>query len=215
MGSDCHGWSDRPGGTEQPPLTDGGPTVGAVLLAAGLGTRFEDGNKLLADLDGRPVVYRAAERVAASSVAETVAVLGHQATAVRAALDGLGLLFRVNEDYREGQSTSVAVGVEAARDRGWDAAVFALGDMPSVATETIERLVSAYADGAGTVLAPGYEGHRGNPVLFDSAHFDALADVTGDRGGRDIIDSRGRLVPVDDPGVRRDVDRTRDLDEHR
>ena len=187
-------------------------TVGGVLLAAGLGTRFEGGNKLLAEIDGRPVVRRAASTLAGTPLDGIVAVLGHEAEAVKTALEGLDLTTRHNEDYTRGQSTSVAVGVAAARERGWDAAVFALGDMPFVDPGTVDRLLAAYADGTGSVLAPAHEGTRGNPVLFDSRRFEALADVTGDRGGRDIVADVGTLVAVDDPGVRRDVDRRRDLD---
>jgi molybdenum cofactor cytidylyltransferase len=191
---------------------DDGPSVGCVLLAAGRGTRFEGGNKLLADVDGEPMVRRAARTLLAADPEEAVVVLGHEADAVREALAGLDLSERRNEAYAEGQSTSVATGVAAARERGWDAAVFALGDMPFVDPDSIDALVAAYADGEGTVLAPAYDGMRGNPVLFDATHFGALADVTGDRGGRDIIDEQGTLVPVEDPGVRRDVDRGSDLD---
>lgn len=191
---------------------DGGPVVGGVLLAAGTGTRFEGGNKLLAEVEGGPIVRRAAVTLVSSSLGPVTAVLGHEADAVADALDGLDLSTRYNEDYADGQSTSVAVGVDAAREEGWDAAVFALGDMPFVDPATVETLLSAYADGEGTVLAPAYEGTRGNPVLFDSEHFDALADVTGDRGGRDIIEDVGTLVPVEDPGVRTDVDRVGDLE---
>lgn len=193
---------------------DGGATVGGVLLAAGMGTRFEGGNKLLAEVDGEPIVRRAAGTLVESSVPEVVAVLGHQADAVADALEGLCVSTRRNDRYEEGQSTSVAAGVDAARERGWDAAVFALGDMPFVDRESVDRLVDAYADGAGTVLVPEHDGSRGNPVLFDSQHFDALADVTGDRGGRDIVRSSGTLVPVDDPGILRDVDRPEHLDRY-
>lgn len=190
------------------------PTVGGVLLAAGRGTRFEAGNKLLADVDDTRIVRRAATALTETSLDGVVAVLGHEAAAVGAALEGLDLATRYNADYARGQSTSVAVGVAAARERGWDAAVFALGDMPFVDSGTVEALVAAYADGAGAVLAPAYEGTRGNPVLFDSRYFDALATVTGDRGGRDIVEDVGTLVPVEDPGIRRDVDRCRDLEEY-
>jgi molybdenum cofactor cytidylyltransferase len=185
--------------------------VGGVLLAAGRGTRFQGGNKLLAEVDGDPVVRRAAETLTGTPLEGVVAVLGHEAEAVKAALEGLDLAARYNEDYAEGQSTSVAAGVAAARERGWDAAVFALGDMPFVDADTVETLLGAYAQGTGTVLAPAYEGTRGNPVLFDRRHFDALVEVTGDRGGRDILEEAGTLVPVENPGIWRDIDRREDL----
>jgi len=189
-------------------------TVGGVVLAAGMGTRFEGGNKLLAEIDGTPIVRRAASTLVDASLDAVVAVLGHESDAVTEALDGLAVWTRYNPAYADGQSTSVATGIEVAREHAWDAAIFALGDMPDVDVATVETLVAAYAEGRGTVLAPAYEGTRGNPVLFDSDHFDALADVTGDRGGRDIIEAIGTLVPVDDPGVRRDIDRRADLEDH-
>jgi len=186
-------------------------TVGGVLLAAGMGTRFAGGNKLLVELGGEPIVRRAARTLLGASLGEVVAVLGHDAEAVESALAGLDVAIRHNEDYADGQSGSVAVGVAAARERDWDAALFALGDMPAVDSGTVETLLGAYRAGAGSVVAPAYEGTRGNPVLFDSQHFDALADVTGDRGGRDIVDAVGTLVAVEDPGVREDIDRRSDL----
>lgn len=147
------------------------------------------------------------------SAGGVVAVLGHEADAVGTALEELAT--RHDESYAVGQSTSVAAGVGAARERGWDAAVFALGDMPLVDSETGGRLLTAYADGAGAgvVLAPAHEGVRGDPVRFDEDQFGALAAVTGDRGGREIVEEVGTLVSVDDPGVHRDVDRRRTLED--
>lgn len=192
--------------------TDVGPTVGGVLLAAGSSSRFEHGNKLLAEVDGEPIVRHAARSLLGSSLADVVVIVGYQAEAVRAALEGLDLSFRVNEDYADGQSTSVARGVAVARERGWDAVVFGLGDMPWVEPATVDALLSAYADDVGPVLAPAYEGRRGNPTLFDARYFDALAAVSGDKGGREILEAEGQFLSVDDRGVLRDVDRTEDLD---
>lgn len=189
-----------------------GSTVGSVLLAAGQSTRYEGDNKLLAEVDGEPIVRRAARTLTESPLAATVAVVGYQAAAVESALEGTGVETRRNDAYPEGQSTSVAHGVAVARKRDWDAVVFALGDMPFVDTGTVERLLDAYADGEGSVVAPSYRGQRGNPVLFDAAHFDDLTAVTGDRGGREIVEDAGTFVTVDDPGVHRDVDRREDID---
>jgi molybdenum cofactor cytidylyltransferase len=188
-------------------------TVGGILLAAGHSTRFGEENKLLARLDGKPLVRQAARPLLSAELDSVVAVLGHQARAVREALGGLDVDTRFNPDHAEGQSTSVRTGVAAARERGWDAAVFGLGDMPSVDPSSIDALVSVYREGDGTALAPAYERVRGNPVLFDQRYFDALSSVRGDRGGREILERAGTLVTVDDPGVRTDIDRRSDLDD--
>jgi molybdenum cofactor cytidylyltransferase len=187
--------------------------VGGVVLAAGKGTRFEGGNKLLATVEETPIVRRAAETLMRSSVDDVLAVVGHEADRVTDALSDLDVSVRRNENYAAGQSTSVRTGVDAARDADWDAVVFMLGDMPFVRPSTVDRLRTAYAKGEGTIVAPAYEGQRGNPVLFGRQHYDALATVSGDRGGRRLIENHENAVFVDteDPGVTRDVDYRADL----
>jgi molybdenum cofactor cytidylyltransferase len=183
-----------------------GEIVG-VVLAGGRGTRFGDGNKLLASLDGRPIVSRAARTLDVDQIGYTVAILGHDADRVHEVVKSDVDDTVENPAYKRGQSRAVRVGTEIAIERGADAALFLPGDMPRVDQETIERLVAAYRSGEGTIVAPTYEGTRGNPVLFDVLHFDALKEVTGDAGGRALFERNAvRRVDVDDPGVRLDVD---------
>lgn len=188
-------------------------SVVGVLLAGGTSSRFGDANKLLADFRGVPLVGHAARTLLDAGLSEVVAVLGHEAEAVDAALSDLGVRTVRNPAYEEGLSTSVARGVEAARDVGADAALFLPGDMPAVDPATVGLLVDAYRAGLGTALAAAHEGRRGNPVLFDAAHFDELLAVDGDTGGRSVLlgSDDGALVEADDPGVTDDIDTTSDL----
>jgi molybdenum cofactor cytidylyltransferase len=198
------------------------PRVAGVLLAAGASTRFGDRNKLLATQGGDPLVRRAARTLLGASLDPVVAVVGHEADRVADALDGLDVTVVVNDQYEAGQASSLRAGIGALRDsereddsdRGVDAAVIALGDMPFVDPETVETLVAAYDAGVGDALAAAYDGVRGNPVLFDRRFFDDLVDVSGDIGGREILLKSGEsaCVAVSDPGVRRDVDEPSDLE---
>jgi molybdenum cofactor cytidylyltransferase len=211
----------QPTGSDGLPLVDGsdldpeaGPRsdarVAGVLLAAGLSTRFENGNKLLAEVGGRPVVYNAAATLVEGLDAVTV-VVGHEAEAVRAALEGLDVAFTVNEAYADGQAASVRAGVEAVREDA-DAVLVALGDMPFVLPRSVRMLVEAYRAGEGTALAAAYKGQRGNPALFDAEHLDALTGAEGDTGGRELLLSEGVLVETGDPGVTTDIDSREDLE---
>jgi molybdenum cofactor cytidylyltransferase len=190
-----------------------GPVIG-VVLAAGTSTRYGQSNKLLATVDGDPIVRRAVCTLEASAVDSVLVVCGHEADGVRGALTESGAEMIDNPDYERGQSTSVAAGLEAAAERGASAVVIALGDMPNVAVRSVNTLASAYRADAGDALAAAYEGTRGNPVCFARRHFDALADVSGDMGGRTILlaDDRSALIETDDPGVLYDVDEPADLD---
>lgn len=194
-------------------MTDSNSTVGAVLLAAGRSSRFGAENKLLATVDGEPVVRNAAQSLLRPSLAERVAVVGHEATSVRDALP-VGFSIRYNEEYRDGQHTSVQEGVKAAREGAWDAAIFVLGDMPFVAPATIESLREHFEDDRGSIVAPTYDGDWGNPVLFGATHYDVLADSPRDEGGRQLVETHPDTVriAVDDPGIHRDIDYPGDLE---
>lgn len=196
-------------------MTDERPQVAGVLLAAGTSDRFGSRNKLLAPYDGEPLVRHAAETLVAADVDPVIVVVGYEAQRVRDALEDVPVETVENRAFDAGQSTSVRTGVREARARSEsiDAVLFALGDMPHVDPDSVDALVSAYAAGAGPVLAAAYDGERGNPVLFDREYFDALDDLSGDVGGRRLVLGSGGsdLVDVDDPGVRVDVDDPSDL----
>lgn len=205
----------------EPPF-DGDPAtvrVPGVLLAAGRSARFGDANKLLATVDGDPLVRRAVAPLLAAPLDEVVVVVGHEADAVRAAVDDVAVRVVENPDYEDGQAASVRRGVEAVASASDDespdpdAVLFALGDMPDVSPDTVGALVAAFAADAGDPLVAAHEGTRGNPVLFGDRFFDGLADLAGDTGGRSILRDAPEtaLVETGDPGVRRDVDRPADL----
>lgn len=205
---------------EPPPTDDQGSNswsdcqVGGVLLAAGTSNRFGDRNKLLATHDGEPLVRLAAKTLLEMSVDPIVVVVGYEADRVRKAIDSLPVDTVHNPAYASGQASSVGAGIEALQAYdGLDAALVALGDMPFVDPETGDRLVTAYCSGAGDALAAGYDGKRGNPVLFSRQYFGSLAGIEGDIGGREILlgSDDAALVAVDDPGVRRDVNVSDDL----
>lgn len=187
-------------------------TIGAVLLAAGRSERFGSANKLLATIDGEPVIGHTARTLLDAHLDDRVAVTGHEATAVSRVLpDEFDV--RYNDRYGEGQHTSVQTGVVAAQEAGWNAVVFSLGDMPFVAPDTIDTLCEAFVDGRGTILVPTFDGTRGNPVLFAASHYEALADASGDEGGRYLVETHPATVriPVNDPGIQQDIDRPEDL----
>lgn len=187
--------------------------VAGVVLAAGAGRRFGPENKLLAPLDGRPVVDHAVRAVERASLTPLVVVVGHEADRLKGALGDRDVEIVHNPDYASGQATSVARGIEAVHDRA-DGVLIALGDMPAVTVGTIRTLVHAYRVGAGDALAAAHEGRRGNPVLFDERYFSDLTDVNGDVGGRSVLlnGDRSAFVETGDPCVHRDVDTPDDLD---
>lgn len=185
-----------------------------ILLAAGLGTRFDPAgihNKLLAPLpNGTPVVFQSARRLL-SVVAEVVAVVRPGAEKLADVLNeaGCSVIFTVDAERGMGATLAAAVRARSEAD-GW---IVALGDMPWIASETIEAVARPLDEGAALV-APFYRGMRGHPVGFGIAHREALAALDGDAGARGIFALHAPLsVNVEDANVLRDVDLPSDLKE--
>ena len=174
-------------------------TVGAIVLAAGLSRRMGS-NKLLALLDGKPLVAHVVDAGLAAGLPVLV-VLGNDPEAIRAALGDRAVDYVIASDHAQGMGRSIAAGIAAV---DWDAAIICLGDMPRISPDLL-RLLAADAT-ADAILIPTFEGRRGNPVLWGRNHFADLARLQGDRGGRVLFDRPLRELPWRDAGIFADVD---------
>jgi molybdenum cofactor cytidylyltransferase len=193
------------------------PRVAAVVLAAGSSTRMGAVNKLLADIDGVPMLRRVVAMLRDPRLAERIVVTGAEADAVRAVLAGLDVRFSHNAAYDEGIASSIRTGV-AALPPDVDGALIVLGDMPRVAAADVALLLDAFDPDAGrSICVPVRAGRRGNPVLWAARWFPELQALPGDAGGRRLFDrlaahvcevavaGDGVLLDVDTPAALRDA----------
>jgi molybdenum cofactor cytidylyltransferase len=185
------------------------PHVAALVLAAGQSRRMGRNNKLLAEIDGIAMVRRSAENILESRARPVIAVTGHERDRTEAALAGLDLSFAHNQDYADGLSTSLKVGL-AGLDEDIDGILVCLGDMPRVSPETVDKLISAFDPVEGrAICVPTWRGKRGNPVLWARRFFEEMMEVSGDVGARHLIGAYADLVvevEMADDGVMIDVD---------
>lgn len=190
--------------------------LGAVLLAAGGSERFGADNKLLTDIDGRPMVRVVADALlGASCVGEVLVVTGHDARAVEDALNGLGVRFVLNADWRNGMGGSIALGVSKLA-ANLDGALIVPGDMPFLKPSVIEGLGARFqeCDGDSIVFPATPAGEQRNPVIWPRRFFGLLECLTGPQGGkRLLIELVGSCsaVLIADETVLLDVDAADDL----
>src|SRR2546423_956042 len=169
------------------PAPEKGHQLAGLVLAAGRSTRMGGPNKLLEEINGKPLVRHVVEHVLASRARPIVVVTGHQKERVERALAGLVVTFVHNPDFAAGLSTSLKTGI-AAVPVDADGAIVCLGDMPQVSAKLIDRLIAAVDPGGGAlVVIPTILGKRGNPVLWSRRFFADLARVEGDVGARHLI----------------------------
>jgi molybdenum cofactor cytidylyltransferase len=82
---------------------------------------------------------------------------------------------------------ALAAALCVALGMGTGAVVFLLADQPQVPPAVIRALVARHASSLAPVVAPSVAGQRTSPTLFDRDLFAELRQVTGDRGGRDLL----------------------------
>ncbi len=190
---------------EKPP----GPRIGALLLAAGQSRRMGGPNKLLAEIEGVPMVARVAQRLLASRARPIIAVLGNRADEIDAALGRLPVERVRNPDFAEGLSTSLKRGLSALPG-DLDGVLVCLGDMPLISGRHLDRLIAAFNPLEGrAIVVPTRHGKRGNPVLWSKRFFSEMAQIAGDVGARHLIGEHAELVAeveMDDDAILVDID---------
>jgi molybdenum cofactor cytidylyltransferase len=181
----------------------------AVVLAAGGGSRFAGPtHKLLAPLDHRPVVHHAISHAIDSAIGRVIVVTG----AIDLELGPMSESVTVvtNEQWQQGQATSIAAATAAAASWDADAIVFGLGDQPFVPPDAWRGV--AHASAEHQIVVASYDGRRGpHPVRLHRSLWAALPHV-GDDGARTLIREHPALVhEVPCPGSAADIDTLEDL----
>jgi molybdenum cofactor cytidylyltransferase len=189
--------------------------IAGILLAAGIGRRYDPSGARLKLLEPAPAGAHAGAPIAVAALRNLRAAVDDVIVVVRPAdgdaqrqlhalLTAEGAELVVCLDAGAGMGHSLACGVRArANAGGW---LIALADMPAVAARTIIAVRDAVLRGA-PAAAPVHAGQRGHPVGFGRVCRDALLALTGDAGARGVLAlHKPALVDVDDPGCLLDID---------
>lgn len=188
--------------------------IAAVILAAGRSSRFEDGHKLLAKIDGIPIVRHVCKALAASGADEILLVTPEIEDAVAKAAGSGRWRVVENPDAHDGLSTSLRTGLQNITSDA-DGVLVALADMPGITTAFVNTLISTFSSNQDAIVFPvSKDGRRGHPIIWPKELFPALKSVTGDAGGKAILADHKDLwhpVPCEDEGAFADIDTRADL----
>ena len=196
-----------------------GRTVTAIVLAAGSSQRFGSDNKLLAQVEGRPLICRVAASLSRSRVREIVVVTGPDRSDIEQALQDIKVRFVHNPDHQAGMGRSIAVGV-GSLDPQTPGALICPGDMPEVTADLVDKLIGAFEQNSATAIVyPVHsDGSQRNPVLWPCRFFARLAALDGPAGGKALLAelrAEAVAVPVLEGGAFVDIDTVEDLARYR
>ncbi|WP_341861584.1 nucleotidyltransferase family protein [Gymnodinialimonas sp. 57CJ19] len=179
-----------------------------VLLAAGASSRMGDRDKLLEEVDGRPLLRLMAERCVKGG--DTRIVLGPDQPARRAALDGITAEV-VEAEGDDGMAASIRAGVAGLKNTS---VMIALADMPDITAGDLHLLLGLHGQGiAPIVQAASDTGTPGQPVVFAAKYLKHLAKLQGDEGARSILKAHASdvaLIPLKDDRATVDLDTPED-----
>ncbi|USG59718.1 molybdopterin-binding/glycosyltransferase family 2 protein [Sneathiella marina] len=169
-------------------------SVAILILAAGQSRRMGRDNKLLAEIDGKPMFRHVAEQALNSTASGVFAVTGHERDKIEKVIEDLDIKTFHNPDFAEGLSSSLKTGFRAL-SKQYDGILVCLGDMPFVKAELFNQLINAFDVEEGrSIIVPTYQGKRGNPVLIASLFAADVTRVTGDIGAKSLIAENEHVV---------------------
>ncbi len=193
--------------------------LAVVVLAAGASNRFSEvpGAKMLAELDGMPMLAYVLREVRSFAPAATVVVLGHGADRIEQAIDWADEIRLRNHEPELGLASSLQVGIDALRAMpgSFDGVFVVLGDQPMLRVEVMRQLAAAVASAHledRPIVVPDYRSDAGprNPALLLRPAWSWVDGIEGDHGLAPLIASRpdailtvpvsGEMPDVDTPG---------------
>lgn len=178
-------------------------------MASGFGSRFGS-NKLLKEVEGLPMICRAFAALPACLFERAVVVSSYPE--ILALAREAGYCPIPNHEAAEGQSASLRLGLSQLLDM--DGVLFSVCDQPWLRIRSVERLLKQFLARPDQICALSWQGKRGSPVIFPAYAFPELLELSGDQGGRKIIQAnagRLHLVEADSLEELQDVDTPVDL----
>lgn len=176
---------------------------GIVCLAAGRSQRYgtSEENKLLECKEGKPMYQYLLEQMQRFPMCD-VAVVSRVPEILEYAREHQMMAVE-NYEPEKGISWSLRKGLAACQSgkQGLRGVLFAVCDQPNLSAETIERMLELACEHPGKIICAANEGKRGNPVLMDQCYFEELEQLTGDVGGKQVIQKHPEQVILCETGA--------------
>ncbi len=189
--------------------------IGAVILAAGLSSRFGD-NKLEKPVGGKPMYRHVLDEIASVTGYENICFVTGPAGASSVAeeVSKTGAKVIINEHPEDGISSSMKKGLRANMHMG--SCLFAVADQPFINRESVRDLIDGYSASDRCMASlVNVRGEAANPCIFSYPYYDELLEIEGDHGGKGIITAHPDdvyMCPARDERELEDIDTAADYE---
>lgn len=171
----------------------------AVVLAAGESKRMGQTKQLL-PWGNTTVLGQVLQNLNASTIHDTLVISGHDAEAIEAIARAEATNAIRNTQYASGEMISSLQTAVSQLPANTEAILVMLADQPLVTPAIIDHILTAYRQGQGDIIAPVYDGQRGNPVLISRRFFAELLELPDGSAPRDLLKQHPEAIHLIEAG---------------
>ena len=160
--------------------------IALVMLAAGNSRRFGS-NKLLYEIEGKPMYLLTLEKLkkASEKIPESEIIVVTQYEEIVKKAGEMKIPVFINPRPEDGISLSMQIGLMSVRDT--DACLFTVSDQPWLEADTVVALTELFENEKKGMACIRWNGKTGNPCIFGQKYYEELMEISGDKGGKKII----------------------------
>jgi len=162
--------------------------TGVIILAAGNSSRLGSPKQLLG-FRGATLLETAIHAAAQTSFTPIVLVLGAYANEILGAVKNLTINYTVNDNWTEGMSSSIKVGLEKMikLEPDTENVIITVSDQPYITDEIFNLLLAEQMISKKNIIACSYAETIGTPALFNKQYFDELMRLEDGAGAKHLI----------------------------
>ena len=183
-----------------------------ILLAAGQSKRFGDKNKLLAVINGKPIINHILDTLfEIFNPSELIIILGHEHKIIKNLIFNKDIKILENKDYRKGIGTSISLGANNL-NTDIDGVMIIPADMPYINSKDLINLEKKFMElNCVKVVMPEHNYRIGNPVILPRNYFKTLKSLKDDFGARSLIRKKDIITLKTGFGTIFDIDTKEEL----
>ena len=189
-----------------------GHKIKKILLAAGQSKRFGDKNKLLALINGKPIINHILDTLLEIyDPSELIVILGHKYKIIKNLIFNKDIKILENINYKKGIGTSIALGTSNL-DTEIDGVMIIPADMPYINSKDLIKLEKKFIElNCVKVVMPEHNSRIGNPVILPRNYFNTLKSLKDDFGARSLIRKKDIITVKSEFGTIFDIDTKEEL----
>ena len=167
--------------------------IATLILAAGSSSRMNTCKQLLAVKDST-LLENALQQAKVSNSDAVYCVLGAHADEIQKRVDFNGVTIVINQNWNSGLSSSIVSGLQSFHLKSLDAILIMLADQPFVNADYLNVLIDEFKKHPNHIIASNYNKKLGVPAVFPKQYFKKLANLKGDAGAKELLNSNNNDV---------------------